>query len=65
MNSVLTGDQLWFKWIYDEPWCGHDPRFLTRGHSVVSLSSEGTGRPNRIVSEAVQVELFPEGTPYA
>jgi len=49
------------------PWYGISPRYLTRAPERISLSSEGTGRPNLELVRpvfAVQLELFPEGTHY-
>ena len=46
------------------PWEGRSPRLLTRAFSRFSLASEGTGRSNLELSRVVQLDLFPEGTPY-
>ena len=46
------------------PWGGISPRFLTRGAELYSFTAQGTGRPDPVRIEAVQLELFPKGTPY-
>ena len=45
------------------PWNGVSPRYLTKAPPKLSLASEGTGRSIRTLS-SIQLELFPEGTPY-
>ena len=46
------------------PWNGVSPRCLTRGSKVFSFLRKGMTRPNPEPIVAVQLELFPEGTPY-
>ena len=46
------------------PWNGYDPRALTRARKFFSFVRKGTGRLNLERIQAVQLELFPEGTHY-
>ncbi len=48
------------------PWNGRSPRSLTRVANLFTFQA-GMGRLNRVfipLEEAVQLELFPEGTHY-
>jgi len=58
---IADGEQLSLK--LKMPWEGVSPRYLTKGHSALSLASDGAPRPIRNAN-GLQLELFPEGTSY-
>jgi len=46
------------------PWDGVSPRYLTKYFEVFSFGRSGASRSIQDAPAVVQLELFPEGTPY-
>ena len=46
------------------PWDGVSPRYLTRVHKVFSFPRERMTWPTQDPIHGLQIEMFPEGTPY-
>ena len=59
---IRVGDQL--ELDLRMPWDGFDPRALTKGSIMFSFLRKGMTRPDLEANEAVELELFPEGTHY-
>ena len=49
--------------VKEAPWGGKSPRTLTKAFRIFSLAADGTPPPIETPT-AVQLELFPEGTPF-